>query len=75
MIVDSCLVDDGAGGAYDLLGERNVPDLELEEETASAEITESTESSTDVILELHPIIETKLDLNPANDNKDSGIDG
>ena len=66
-------MDDGAGGAYDLLGEKNVPDLALEEETVSnAEMTESTESSTDVILELNPIIETKLDLK--NDNKDSGID-
>ena len=69
-------MDDGAGGAYDLLGEKNVPDLALEEETVSsaAEMTESTESSTEVILELNPIIETKLGLNPTNDNKDSGID-
>ena len=30
-------------------------------ETDSAEMTESTESSSDVILELNPIIETKPD--------------
>ena len=71
------MIDDGAGGAYDLLGEKNVPDLALEEETASGEGCESTDSSTDVIVELNPLsIPVKtIDLVQINDKQDSGIDG
>ena len=71
------MIDDGAGGAYDLLGEKNVPDLALEEETASGEGCESTDSSTDVVVELNPLsIPVKtLDLVQINDKQDSGIDG